>query len=83
MPMVRNSGPELILKEKNQKSRKNWFLTTYGMHPYSNARILVYSALPDVYGQLYLIPNTQNISLKSWWVGKIIEHGFKRMIITK
>jgi hypothetical protein len=22
-------------------------------------------------------------SLKSWWVGKIIEHGFKRMIITK
>jgi hypothetical protein len=43
----------------------------------------VYSALPDVYGQLHLIPNTQNISLKSWWVGKILEHGFKRMIITK
>jgi hypothetical protein len=42
-----------------------------------------YSALPDVYGQLHLISNTQNISLKSWWVGKIIEHGFKRMIITK
>jgi hypothetical protein len=43
-----------------------------------------YSALPDVYGQLHLIPNTQNMSLKSWWVGKIIEHDFfKRMIITK
>jgi hypothetical protein len=36
----------------------------------------MYSALPDVYGQLHLIPNTQNISLKSWWVDKIIEHGF-------
>jgi hypothetical protein len=43
----------------------------------------MYSALPDVYGQLHLISNTQNISLKSWWVGKIIEHGFKTMIITK
>jgi hypothetical protein len=43
----------------------------------------LYSALPDVYGQLHLISNTQNISLKSWWVGKIIEHGFKRIIITK
>jgi hypothetical protein len=30
----------------------------------------MYSAIPDVYGQLHLIPNTQNISLKSWWVGK-------------
>jgi hypothetical protein len=44
---------------------------------------VMYSALPDVYGQLHLIPNTQNISLKSWWVGKIIEHSFERMIITK
>ncbi|PLW47244.1 hypothetical protein PCANC_12434 [Puccinia coronata f. sp. avenae] len=49
----------------------------------SKKEVEEYSALPDVYGQLHLISNTQNIILKSWWVGKIIEHGFKRMIITK
>jgi hypothetical protein len=37
----------------------------------------MYSALTDFYGKLHLIPNAQNISLKSWWVGKIcIEHGW-------
>jgi hypothetical protein len=33
MPMVRDSGPESILTEKNQNSRENRFLTTYGTHP--------------------------------------------------
>jgi hypothetical protein len=43
----------------------------------------MYSALPDVYGPLYLIPKAQLTILKSWRVGKIIENGFKRMNIKK
>jgi hypothetical protein len=43
----------------------------------------LYSALPDVYGPLHLIPKAQRTSLKSWRVGKIIENGFKRMNIRK
>jgi hypothetical protein len=39
----------------------------------------MYSALPDVYGPLYLISKAQHARLKSWRVGKIVENGFKRM----
>jgi hypothetical protein len=43
----------------------------------------MYSALPDVYGPLHVIPKAQSTRLKSWRVGKIIEKCFKRMNIEK
>jgi hypothetical protein len=47
------------------------------------ATVQMYSALPDVYDPLHLIPKAQCTRLKSWRVGKIIENGFKRMNIKK
>jgi hypothetical protein len=78
--------PNLVLS----KARKKWAHTMTNQVSLviiqvtlQSTRGPLYSALPDVYGQLHLIPNTQNKSLKLWWVGKIIEHAFKRMSITK
>jgi hypothetical protein len=63
---------DLCIRNPSQRGIQMWYND-------KTARIWWYSALPDVYGPLYLISKAQCTRLNSWRVGKIVENGFKRM----